>query len=244
MGIMKATNAPLSSTAWDILAVVGLAATVFQGGLLILSESPLPSARIAFAVTGIISVACIRRSCLMAKQWEWVRSRVAWIAAWSFCLVFLAAMLFPVFAKAPARTRVISDGARLQMISMAFQQYAQDNDGLLPPPGSQRELRIALSRYLNNHIVWKTDRGDNYFVVNNAVMGSSVRSFTDAGSSVVLAYSPTLKKRSDDVPYRLVTFLDYRVDEIPETRFDWLLLESQTKAVHLAGVSMKSPKQR
>jgi hypothetical protein len=237
---MKATRETLSSRVWDVLALAGVAATVLQGELLLLSHGT-PFARAAFALTGIVSVACIRRSRLMAKQWDWVRSRGVWIAAWSFCLVFLAAMLFPVFAKARARNHVTSDASKLKMIALAFQQYAQDYDGLLPSQGRQRSLRNLVSPYLNSEEEWKTNGGD-YFIVNTAVMGSSVRSFPDSGSSVVLAYSPTLRKRSDDVPYRLVTFLDYRVDAIPETRFDWLLLESRLNAVHLAKDTAKTPK--
>ena len=237
---MNRNTKPLSPVVWDLLAFAGIAATVFQTALLITSYPATPFVRFAFALTGVFSVACIRRSPLLAKLWEWHQPRLGWFVAWSFCLVFLAAILFPVFAKSPKSKRNVSDTSKLKRISLAIQQYAQDYDGLLPLPGNQQEIRTALAPYLNRNAVWKTNQ-DNYFVINNSVMGSSTRAFSDLAPSIVLAYSPTLKTTPQRSSLSISGFLNYRVDEIPETRFDWLLLQSQTEAAKSARFFQTKP---
>lgn len=231
---MNSLTKKLSPGIWDLLAAVSIVMTFYQTALMI-SLHPAPLfCRFAFVLTGVIGIVCVRHSPYLAKLLAWFRDRAFYTLGWSFCLLLFVAMICPLFAKARARSHVYSDHSKLKIISLAFKAYAQDYDGLLPPPGSQRELRNVLSSHMNyNQMVWRTYRND-YFVVNNAVMGSSLRSFSDLGSSVVLAYAPTLQKRPKDVPYRIVSFLDFRVDDIPETRFDWLLLQSKTTAAKLA----------
>ncbi len=48
-------------------------------------------------------------------------------------IAILAAILFPVFAKAREKGRQASCQSNLKQLGLAFAQYATDYDGLLPP---------------------------------------------------------------------------------------------------------------
>jgi len=48
-------------------------------------------------------------------------------------IAILAAILFPVFARARENARRASCGSNLKQVGLALQQYAQDNDERLPP---------------------------------------------------------------------------------------------------------------
>ena len=51
-------------------------------------------------------------------------------------IAILAAILFPVFAKAREKARQISCTSNMKQLGLAFMQYQQDNDEVLPNDGS------------------------------------------------------------------------------------------------------------
>lgn len=65
-----------------------------------------------------------------------------------FVIAILAAILFPVFAQAREKARLISSEANLRQIGLATIQYAQDHNEQFPPMGSMDAFKAALSPYV------------------------------------------------------------------------------------------------
>src|SRR5260221_3696985 len=65
----------------------------------------------------------------------------------------LAAILFPVFAQAREKARQASCMSNLRQIGLAFAQYVQDYDDLLP---SRRDLKLATPGGWKPWTTWPT----------------------------------------------------------------------------------------
>jgi len=79
-------------------------------------------------------------------------------------IAILAAILFPVFANARRRGRMISCGSNLRQIGMAVVQYAADHEGWLPRIVDvtmlQNHLTVKdLQPYLRNRKLWQCPGG-------------------------------------------------------------------------------------
>ncbi len=90
-------------------------------------------------------------------------------------IAILAAILFPVFARARAKARQVKCISNLKQLGTAFHMYADDNDGLLPnlapsqfnwtygwykSPGHQWAMQLAyqaLEPYVKNGQIWFCD---------------------------------------------------------------------------------------
>ncbi len=73
-------------------------------------------------------------------------------------IAILAAILFPVFAKAREKARQITCASNLKQISLGFTQYTQDNDELLPyrngSSGNQFAWPCAILPYIKSNAVF------------------------------------------------------------------------------------------
>lgn len=65
-------------------------------------------------------------------------------------IVFFAAILFPVFAKAKAKAQISSCQSNLKQLALAGQMYASDNNGELPPPTGKSDYFTATKDYCRN----------------------------------------------------------------------------------------------
>ena len=73
-------------------------------------------------------------------------------------IAILAAILFPVFARARAKALQTKCLSNLKQIGLAFQMYAQDYNGLFPPG---EDVGAGQRMYLNSTFGWYT-----YFAMN------------------------------------------------------------------------------
>lgn len=67
-----------------------------------------------------------------------------------FMIAVMAAILFPVFAKARDKAREISSRSNMKIIAVALVQYTQDYDGKMPPMNNAADFKAAVSSYVPN----------------------------------------------------------------------------------------------
>lgn len=91
-------------------------------------------------------------------------------------IAILAAILFPVFAKAREKARAISCLSNMKQLGLATMQYTQDFDETLPagwgPPGGENQWRIAIQPYAQKNAATAATpyagvRGTNIFKCPN-----------------------------------------------------------------------------
>ncbi|MCW3060715.1 MAG: prepilin-type N-terminal cleavage/methylation domain [Capsulimonas sp.] len=63
-------------------------------------------------------------------------------------IAIIAAILFPVFAKARDKARIVSSQSNLKQLGLASMQFAQDHDEKLPPMDSMEHFKAAVNQYL------------------------------------------------------------------------------------------------
>lgn len=68
-----------------------------------------------------------------------------------FFIMILAAILFPVFAKARDKARETVSVSNVSQLCLASLQYAQDHDGKLPKMDSQENFKGAISDYIQSN---------------------------------------------------------------------------------------------
>ncbi|HEY3413549.1 MAG TPA: DUF1559 domain-containing protein [Armatimonadota bacterium] len=83
-------------------------------------------------------------------------------------IAILAAILFPVFAKARERAKTTSCISNEKQIGIACMSYADDNDGTYPPNrvpivGGTWTWKRAIQPYLKSFDVWRCPSVTNYF---------------------------------------------------------------------------------
>ena len=233
--------ATLSPAAWNLLAVCAIVAALYQGVSLIAWLPAPPYFRAAFAVCGCFAIACVREAA-RARPALWRGIGQGSLGA--FCLLLVAAILLPVFAKARHGRYRSSPISRLKQIALGYIQYAQDNDERLPP-GSSAQARMAIAPYLQptpSRLWWYKDRG--MFVPNSAVSGMSLRDLPaqpDGKSMVVIAYSDWSNRSEGGLQYRYVAFVDGRVETVSEPRFHALLRETARQAVAARARKTRTP---
>ncbi len=67
-------------------------------------------------------------------------------------IAILAAILFPVFAKAREKARATTCMSNMHQLGLAFAMYNSDYDGVYPP---QRYWKSRLDPYMRNHALFK-----------------------------------------------------------------------------------------
>jgi type II secretory pathway pseudopilin PulG len=87
-------------------------------------------------------------------------------------IAILAAVLFPVFARAREKTRQMSCRGNLHQLGMALQMYARDYDGRLP--AQHNDFRGLLTPYVNDLLVFRCPSDANGLAING-VDGSKLR---------------------------------------------------------------------
>jgi prepilin-type N-terminal cleavage/methylation domain-containing protein/prepilin-type processing-associated H-X9-DG protein len=75
-------------------------------------------------------------------------------------IAILAAILFPVFAKAREKARQVSCASNLKQIGLAITQYTQDNDEILPPgeyddASGTQSWRLIVQPYVKSKAVFQ-----------------------------------------------------------------------------------------
>ncbi|MBC7807073.1 MAG: hypothetical protein H7145_13090, partial [Akkermansiaceae bacterium] len=181
------------------------------------------------ALSGFIAIASLRRSVgNHVPAW----SNVGRFLLSTACLLLVAAILLPVFAKKGARSNRHTPYTHLRMIALGCMHYAQDYDDHLPPPGTPVSTRAALAPYLKSPALWKyTNQG--VFVINPAVLGKPISKYpalSGRNSTTVLAYSHWQETLANGSRYRYVAFLDEKVKCIPEPDFQTLLRQTAAEA--------------
>ncbi|MBC7809021.1 MAG: hypothetical protein H7145_23040 [Akkermansiaceae bacterium] len=219
----------LSPAAWSVLAVAGVAATTYQA-IFLFAPQPTTISRFGFALSGFIAIASLRRSVgIHVPAW----SNVGRFLLSTACLLLVAAILLPVFAKKGARSNRHTPYSHLRMIALGCMHYAQDYDDHLPPPGTPVSTRPALDPYLKSPALWKY-ANQGVFVINPTVLGKSISNFptlSGKNSTTVLAYSRWQETLPNGSRYRFVAFLDAKVKWIPEPDFQTLLRQTEAQAV-------------
>ena len=225
----------LPAWAWGLCAGLGFATTFYNLGCLLHFDGG-PCQRLAVALSGCFSIALVKRCA--ARMPDWWRGRVGDGIRQSFVagciLLVLAAVLFPVFAKARSSSSCRSDASKLKQIEIGFLQYAQDYDELLPPPTrSQGELRGLISPYMSQQdrggrlAVWTSRQGE-FFVVNPAALGATRKQHPDYLDDIIFAYVPYVICDGDGIQHRLAIFLSGHIQSLSEPRFRTLLHRNPT----------------
>ena len=121
-------------------------------------------------------------------------------------IAILAAILFPVFAKAREKARQTSCLSNLKQIALAAQMYEQDYDEIFPldtnwpQPAYQFLLPDVLNPYVKNYQVWICP-SDHYTVTQSATVPSFNTYWSPNFSQISYAYNYALGKR--DGPLRI-----------------------------------------
>jgi prepilin-type N-terminal cleavage/methylation domain-containing protein/prepilin-type processing-associated H-X9-DG protein len=107
-------------------------------------------------------------------------------------IAILAAILFPVFAKAREKARITSCNSNLRQIGIAFLSYAEDWDGVIVDAGTldqvggnpkdPRHLHNKLAPYTKSPGVWHCPSDTGYFDPGQSIAPSGDY-FTYFGSS-------------------------------------------------------------
>lgn len=120
-------------------------------------------------------------------------------------IAILAAILFPVFAKAREKARQATCQSNLKQIGLAFLSYAQDNDESLPMiyPGHGVFPALATMPYIKNQQIWKcpSRTADPWYRSNGCSVHyaypCSYRYFTWPSSCAFRAYAAALGEFAD-----------------------------------------------
>lgn len=115
----------------------------------------------------------------------------------------LAAILFPVFAKAREKARQITCLTNLKQIGIAAQMYAQDNDQTLPPAGQWSD---TLQPFLGHrteerplfHCPAVPESAAYGYAYNSRVAGKSVLHIASPDSTLLVYDSTTWTKNASD----------------------------------------------
>ncbi|MCL5019575.1 MAG: prepilin-type N-terminal cleavage/methylation domain-containing protein [Patescibacteria group bacterium] len=135
-------------------------------------------------------------------------------------IAILAAILFPVFARAKEKGRQITCASNLKQIGQALIMYTNDNGGLIPPAGrlgSKLQLQdFFIPRYISSYKVfrcpsdkgasiWKPTYYENSALRAGSVCGSSYQTHfgADYGKDYDLARKPI--DRAAKSPYDSAT---------------------------------------
>ena len=165
-------------------------------------------------------------------------------------IAILAAMLFPVFAKARERARQSSCVNNQRQIVMTIHMYAQDNDDMLPPAATVWQ-KLALPP-MTLICLTKGMKYPNAYVYNSALDGVAQGTFNDPGSVLVTADGVHAATSSpltyDNIAYNatdydlrhtgrmVASFLDGHVDSITSAgTTDALLMLTTAPGYCMAG---------
>jgi prepilin-type processing-associated H-X9-DG protein len=107
-----------------------------------------------------------------------------------FFVVILAAILFPVFARARDKAREISSRSNMKQLGLATLEYCQDYDAKFPPMDTYDHYKTAILPYLRQPSGSPdlfTETGANVpYAINSTLSRKDSSSLSDPGSTVVL----------------------------------------------------------
>ena len=131
-----------------------------------------------------------------------------------FLVLILAAILFPVFAKARDKAREISSRSNMKQIGLATMQYVQDYDEKLPPMESYDTYKTVLEPYVRsgpNQPDLFIETGANVpYQIDTTLSKKSIADIADPRTTVLM---------KETVPHSdhmiNVLYLDGHVDTVP-----------------------------
>ena len=115
-------------------------------------------------------------------------------------IAILAAILFPVFARAREKARTAACQSNLKQIGLAVLQYAQDYDERLPrantwcwrkDPKTNIQPQVSLFPYIKNWQIWACPSAPPSFCANGSIPHHGVNALINAGvlpSDFVMSY--------------------------------------------------------
>lgn len=124
---------PSPSPAYPPPKTSGMAIAAF---VLALLGIPLCLPLIPALILGIIALVQINRNPRQASGQGFAIAALVISGIGVFLIPVVAAVLFPVFARARAAARTSSCVSNVKQLSVAVMMYAQDYEGQYPPPGS------------------------------------------------------------------------------------------------------------
>jgi len=125
-------------------------------------------------------------------------------------IAILAAILFPVFAKAREKARQTSCLSNVKQLALAFHMYAQDYDGM----GMQRDVGAAPNRYHWTKMVEPYVKNTQMFTCPSTRLASTCFDFSIPTS---YAYSFCFARGAEATiksPSELLIFADWRASSV------------------------------
>jgi prepilin-type processing-associated H-X9-DG protein len=77
-------------------------------------------------------------------------------------IFILAAILFPVFARARENARRASCQSNMKQLTLATMQFTMDNNGQLPDLSTPEAIRVSLGRYVKDPKIYTCPSGGDY----------------------------------------------------------------------------------
>ncbi|MGD8236967.1 MAG: DUF1559 domain-containing protein [Armatimonadota bacterium] len=103
-------------------------------------------------------------------------------------IIVLAAILFPVFAKAKEKARQAACMSNIKQLGMACMMYATDNDGQLPTAVDAQGFHDAISPYVQNEGLFTcpSARDEQSYAFNPNLAGVNIEELPDAMNTPML----------------------------------------------------------
>jgi len=89
-------------------------------------------------------------------------------------IAILAAILFPVFAKAREKARQISCLSNVKQIMLGFRMYCQDYGGYVPAIEVNNMIHTTLNPYIKNAQLWKCPNGEAAWVDSQPISATNM----------------------------------------------------------------------
>ncbi len=191
----KAMYAVLPKPVWSLLFAVFLAAFSVTSGLLLGGDRSF-TIRLAFAVCGCIVVhtgrvggAFYAARCGL-RSWHdlCVRKRLHGWACGMFVLSSLMALLALPFLQARHMARIAGVGGELKVYGLALSEYAEANNGTLPPHTDRKRIDAYLASHRRHISPASTTKFGKPFVWCNALGGLRLNDI-EKPDEVIVAYA-------------------------------------------------------
>ncbi len=112
-----------------------------------------------------------------ATQKTWMAAGLCIVLLSGFFILPVAAILFPVFARARENARRSSCQQNMKQISLGVRQYTFDSKGNLPPGTTMMSWKASLKPYLKSEEIYycpSVTRGEESYLVNRKIAGVNV----------------------------------------------------------------------
>ena len=100
-------------------------------------------------------------------------------------IAILAAILFPVFARAREKARQASCASNLRQLGLGMLMYVQDYDEVLPPLKTIEAAQGALSPYVRDESIFTQPDTDEPYMTNPILSGKKMAHITNAADMIL-----------------------------------------------------------